>query len=331
MTLPNTKHGQIVTIGGISNITTILDNELGYYPIITTDEYGFNNPIGLYESPAIDILLIGDSFTEGYSVHPEESISGRLRQSDLRTINLGRHGAGPLVEYASLIEHGVQLKPRFVLWLYYTNDLKDMVDESRSDILTNYLTNDNFSQKLVEKQKEIDKNLIDYQKALRPRPQLLSFLTISNLRSLINVQPSPQTRQTSKLEDAGITNTTKSNPELLNCSNGDHHSCLQAFKYILSKANDKISTWDGDLYFVYLPGITHLSEAEDDNFRNLLLLAVKEAHIPIVDIQSDVFNLHPDPMSLFPFGLRGHYTPEGYRHVTEAILSKINLDTTMSR
>ena len=71
-------HGQIVTIGDISNITTILDNELGYYPIITTDEYGFNNPTGLYESPAIDILLIGDSFTEGYSVHPEESIRQEL-------------------------------------------------------------------------------------------------------------------------------------------------------------------------------------------------------------------------------------------------------------
>ena len=133
------------------------------------------------------------------------------------------------------------------------------------------------------------------------------------------------------MADVGITNTTKSSPELLNCSNGDHHSCLQAFKHILSKANDKTSTWDGELYFVYLPGIIHQSEAEDDNFRNLLLLAVNEAHIPIIDIQSDVFDLHPDPLSLFPFGLRGHYTPEGYRLVTEAILSKIHLDTTMSR
>ena len=39
---------RIFPFGGISNITTILNNELGYYPIIETDEHGFNNnPKGL--------------------------------------------------------------------------------------------------------------------------------------------------------------------------------------------------------------------------------------------------------------------------------------------
>ena len=40
----NTSKGRIYPLGGISNITTILGNESGYYPIIKTDEYGFNNP-----------------------------------------------------------------------------------------------------------------------------------------------------------------------------------------------------------------------------------------------------------------------------------------------
>ena len=38
-----TKNGRIYPLGMISNITTILGSESGYYPIIETDEYGFNN------------------------------------------------------------------------------------------------------------------------------------------------------------------------------------------------------------------------------------------------------------------------------------------------
>ena len=55
----NTNNGRIYPLGGDSNITTILDNENGYYPIIETDEYGFNNPKGLYQKDEVDILLIG--------------------------------------------------------------------------------------------------------------------------------------------------------------------------------------------------------------------------------------------------------------------------------
>ena len=47
---PNVGPGQHLTdndkiifnLGGISNITTILSNESGYYPIVETDEHGFN-------------------------------------------------------------------------------------------------------------------------------------------------------------------------------------------------------------------------------------------------------------------------------------------------
>ena len=34
-------------------------NESGYYPVIVTDEHGFNNPKGLYKKN-INTILIGD-------------------------------------------------------------------------------------------------------------------------------------------------------------------------------------------------------------------------------------------------------------------------------
>ena len=40
------------------------------------DEHGFNNPKNLYKK--IDILLIGDSYAEGYSVEPENNIGSLL-------------------------------------------------------------------------------------------------------------------------------------------------------------------------------------------------------------------------------------------------------------
>lgn len=57
-----TKNERIYPLGGISNITTILSMESGYYPIIETDEHGFNNSRGLYKENRVDIVLTGDSF-----------------------------------------------------------------------------------------------------------------------------------------------------------------------------------------------------------------------------------------------------------------------------
>ena len=104
--------GRIYPIGTISNSTTIFHNESGYYPIIETDEHGFNNPKGLYIENKVDIVLIGDSFTEGYSVHSDESISAVLRQLDFKAISVGKGSNGPLIEFATLKEYAEPLKPR---------------------------------------------------------------------------------------------------------------------------------------------------------------------------------------------------------------------------
>ena len=35
-----------------------------------------------------------------------------------------------------------------------------------------------------------------------------------------------------------------------------------------------------------------------------------ELDIPIIDIHNEVFKTHPDPLSLFPFRIAGHYNAE---------------------
>ena len=50
-----------------------------------------------------------------------------------------------------------------------------------------------------------------------------------------------------------------------------------------------------------------------------MLSIVNSLNIPVIDIHEEVFARHPDPLSLFPFRVHGHYNAEGYRLVSQAI------------
>ena len=123
------KNKQFLPLSSISNSNTILHNQSGYYPIITTDEHGFNNPKGLYKSNFLDVILIGDSFTEGNGVNSDKNIQSNLRNKGLNTLSLGKLGNGPLIEYAILREYAKPLKPKAVFWMYYSNDITDLFHE----------------------------------------------------------------------------------------------------------------------------------------------------------------------------------------------------------
>ena len=159
----NAENGRIYPLGGISNTTSHLGNENGYFPIIQLDKYGFNNPDNSVYDKVADIMLVGDSFTEGESVEVEDSIAGNLRKANYSTINFGKGGNGPLIELANLVEYGKKLKPKKVFWIYYEdNDLSDLVVELTNPILKKYLKDDTFSQNLINRQSEIDIILKDY-------------------------------------------------------------------------------------------------------------------------------------------------------------------------
>jgi hypothetical protein len=187
-----TDDGIIFNLGGISNITTILSNESGYYPIIKTDEHGFNNPRGLYNKNAVDIVLTGDSFTEGYSVNWNESISAVLREAGYRAISIGKGNNGPLKEFAALKEYAEFLKPKIVLWVYSSNDMENLIEEMKSPVLKKYLNKDGFSQNLISRQEEIDSVLINYFKRERVRvikKKIVDIIKLSKLRDLIHLLP----------------------------------------------------------------------------------------------------------------------------------------------
>ena len=103
------------------------------------------------------------------------------------------------------------------------------------------------------------------------------------------------------------------------------------FKDILQKSKQMIQGWGGKMYFVYLPSFIwfdikrHLPKINHLN-REFVLDTVSELEIPIIDIHKEVFDPHPDPLSLFPFRMNSHYNAEGYRFVAEAIGKRLEAD-----
>ena len=312
------KKGMIYPLGTISNSMTIFHNEGGYYPVIEMDEHGFNNPKGLYIENKVDIVLTGDSYTEGYSVRSNESIAAVLRKLDFNVISIGKAANGPLIELAALKEYAEPLKPKIILWVYFVNDLHDLESEIKSSILRKYLNQEDYSQNLVSRQKEIDDVLINYaqgewdkqRKEEEAKETLLEYPAIKiirlyNIRNIINLKPKPNP-----------------NPKYKST-----FTYLSIFRDILQKSKQMVSGWDGKMYLVYLPEFDRYSTGNEHPNRDFVMKTVTELDIPIIDIHKEVFAPHPDPLSLFPFRrMHRHYTAEGYRLVAEAIGKRLEAD-----
>jgi hypothetical protein len=54
------KGAEVLPLGGISNKTSLLCNETGDYIFYQSDEHGFHNPKGLWNSARLDVAVLGD-------------------------------------------------------------------------------------------------------------------------------------------------------------------------------------------------------------------------------------------------------------------------------
>ena len=290
-------------LGGISKKTTVGKNEGGKYSIYKSDRYGFNNPDSEWDSSNIKWLMVGDSFARGSSVQEGEEIAGQIRYlTNSTVINLGINGNGPLTELATLTEYAKSLRPKKILWAYFENDLNNMHQEKSLPILMQYLE-DNFSQNLMDRQKEIDRELKEL--IAKDTHALLSktqWLRLYNIRLKIKIL------------------TSSNEPKKVNAK------IDPLFIKILAKAKKRTEAWGGGLYFVYLPSFSHFNEKKNYDLnrqKKELIELVKGLSIPVIDIQQKVFSDHPDPLSLFPLRINGHYNAKGYSEVAKAIISSV--------
>ena len=292
-------NNKIFPLSGISNSVTIFDNEQGFFPVINTDNYGFHNLLEYEIDENVDILLLGDSYTEGYSVNSNENIAYFLSQNFKQVINLGKSGNGPLIELATLSEYGAFFKPKYILWLYCQNDIVNLRNELESSTLRKYLFKESFSQDLIKRQSEIDQAITKFIN-LEQNSITIKIIKFINFNKTTNIIKRKYLNFTTTKED------------------------LILFKEILEKSNNKVKNWNGKLYFVYLPTIhRYLNDNEHYLLKDVKRI-VKNLNIPFIDIHEEVFLKVDDPMIFIPPGGINHYNKNGYKFTSEAIKNNLN-------
>ncbi len=301
-------------LGGISNTITVFCKEGEKFSIYKSDRYGFNNPDKEWNNEKIFWFLIGDSFTQGSCVQQGEDFAGQIRiLTKQSAISVGMSGNGPLIELASLKEYGSKKKPKVILWFYFErNDLEDLRDEKSNPLFMKYL-NEGFDQDLYSKQTEIDKKLRTYIKLAE--------------EELINGESSTDQDSEKFLSFKKILRL-KILRDKMSLDRGLDFGIDPLFGKIIASAKDFINTWDGKLYFVYLPDKERYGDGNSKNDRYLkrsqVIELINNLGIPIIDIHKEFFTKQTDPLSFFADRIYGHYSPKGYSEISKVIINKIN-------
>ena len=316
-------------LGGVSMATTVICNESGQHLIYTADEHGFNNPHGLHGRAALQVVLLGDSFTQGLCVPDEASITGRIRAEFPHTLSLGVTGAGPLSELARFIEYAASLRPRFVVWNWFEgNDLSDLGRELAMAPLHRYLTTGKpFG--LADRQADIDRSLRAAVNAeierleSREESQVIGIFLLRAIRDRFPAWLRPELEATGE-EGAEFAIDRR----------------LAVTEQILATVRDAVRGWDGELLAVYLPAYLRycgavptwsehctaaLAQRGDRlNYRDDILEMFARLDLPVVDGHAVFLDAGLSPTDIFYYG-GSHYTPAAYRTVTEAVLQKLRV------
>ena len=322
---------EVLPLASMAEKLTVVCNEGGEYLTYTSDRHGFNNPPSVWNA-SIDIVAVGDSFTQGWCVGADDNFVSLIRKRYPRTLNLGVEGDGPLAMLATLKEYAESLRPKVVLWFYFEgNDLSDLSHERRSPLLSRYLETNEFSQRLSNRQAEIDHSLAGYLDSVAHKNQFLIKLEEASAviadvgkfpKMLESIAKLGQLRQRLGLM-YGITGNTSPAVEL-------DESPIQLVPEIdrlcevLLHAKNLVSQWGGDLYFIYLPRWKRYMQRGSNTGRPAVLQAVNKAGVRVVDVHL-AFREQEDPLALFPLGLPGHYNEEGHRLVAAAVLKSISV------
>lgn len=359
--------------GGISNATHAWCNETGDWVLYESDEHGFNNPKGIWARDSISIVAVGDSFTHGACVEPEEGFVGVIRAEYENTLNLGYGGNDPYMELATMKEYVGDLKPRMVLWFYFEgNDIAGIqattpfVSEGNfvSSIFSRYLET-TYKQHLSTMQEGIDRSLRELvsQRILEgpgmpvgeqfepaDRSAFRALIETASLHRLRNRLVNQVMRQKVETDDVPFgaplwTTTTiiqKPTTDRKECLHYDYNwsPSIQGFERVLGDAREFVRSWNGELYFVYLPSIERyygpIEDCEWVKWKSMVDLydeimeMVQDVGLPIIDV-TKAFDRNPDPRSLWPFRKGGHYAKDGHRTVAEAVLAALPSPETLAR
>ena len=304
----NIDNKKIHSLAGVSNSQTVFCNENGYFSIINSDRYGFNNPDKEWDSKEFEFVFVGDSFTHGYCVNRPNDIPSVIRKMSGRpTLNLGYGKNGPLIEYATLKEF-LPKKTKNIIFIYFGgNDLDNLAEELNNEILIKYLNDYDFNQNLKSLQNKIDKQIRTF---ISSRAQGLKlkyqFIKLRKTRTMLKNLISNKKKKKIKTKEV-----------------------LDQLKNILILTKKLSIKNQSKLFFVYIHSPSYWTAdnaPKDDNFEDVKFI-VEKLEINFLDIHESVVKKKSNPLELLPLGIKGHFNVKGYSEIAEAIYENILINS----
>ena len=315
----------LIPLRGPINKKTLSCNEDGTRRVINNDKYGFKNTNSIYQKK-IKVLIIGDSNTEGYCQDENNDIAGALRNKfGINTANLGISGGGPLLSLASLKEYGTNFKPDFVVYLYSeTNDMGDLRMEKET-FLINYL--DDFSQNLISRNDEVNLFFNDYEniayKFIEER-QVKDYNKFDAMEK--EIKKSTENKKIEIVKDFFELQKVKKLFLTESFFNQNKNSIdKELFTRVLKKMKLETAGWNGKFVVVYLPDWNRFNQKYSFVkffHKKKIESIIKSLNISYIDIVQE-FEKEEEPINFYPFGIRGHFTTEGYQLIAKSIFENI--------
>jgi len=288
----------------VANSRIVECNESGTFQTFVTDEYGFNNPPGLYDAGHPTIAAVGSSYTLGHCVPGIQGFMHRLREQYPRTLNFGMAGSHVPTMLATMREYVEPLRPPLVLWVMYPNAME--TGELRDPILRSYLQ-PGFSQHLLERRAQVDQmlrqNLVEVQQeidakqdrdyAASQRGTLRRILHFSELHERMNETAVPTLK--------GL----MFRPEPLS----DFNQTLA----IIALARDTVAGWGGHLVVVLIPTFEEVvaNQIPPDRSNQRILTLLQPLGVHVIN-GVELLRSQADPAAFYNLRSNNHLNEAGH-------------------
>ncbi|SPF75406.1 hypothetical protein ALP8811_00393 [Aliiroseovarius pelagivivens] len=293
-------------MGAIPGKEVLLCTRDGQPVSYVADRYGLRNPDDVHDAP-VELLLLGDSFTEGICLPEGEDIASQIRAEEPAMVNTGTRGAGPLYELAVLRRWGMKLRPEHtVIFFFEGNDWQNIKKELTFPFLTD---------------------------ALDPSKPVGPVASAVNSPDAINqILDGWWGEQSQSLEGFLGRRSWRRNFFALQQSAlvmGIHYpkATVEKPEYlqILHAARSTVDQWEGKLTLVYIPQVDRFvgllpSASVYDELRNRVRNAADQAGLDFVDLVP-LIEAQKSPRSAY--AADSHFNALGARLAAEAVLAHL--------
>lgn len=292
-------------LSGFPSTQVVLCTSKGGIVSYTADRYGFNNPDDVYDRQ-LDLMLLGDSFVEGFCLPPGEDLASSVRAGGATTASIGIRGNGPLVELAMLGRFGEVLRPRHVMMVFVEgNDWENLERELAVPWLREALSPDaNYGLQSTAQATMREARSILAERKNTPVTSIDLLTRTSLLRNFVALQ------QTLARLGLVYPKIAGSKPE---------------FRQILKRAKELTTSWGGTFTLVYVPRMDRFigplsSDQPFDPLRRRVRDAAAAEGIPVIDLHATI-RAQGEPLLLY--APDAHFSRAGAKIVANEILRSI--------